>query len=87
MPQPLDIFCKWLVPNDHETILGIQVCNLCNDDLSWNEMIKNLYVHILMDSKISNNVWLDLCYKRLCDKQKLALDLYNITHSKNGLNT
>lgn len=42
MPQPLDIFCKWLIPNDHETILGIQMCNLCNDVLSWNEMIKKI---------------------------------------------
>jgi hypothetical protein len=42
MPQPLDKFCKWLTPNDHETILGIQMCNLCNDVLSWNEMIKKI---------------------------------------------
>ncbi len=42
MHQPLDIFCKWLIPNDHETILGIQMCNLCNDVLSWNEIIKKI---------------------------------------------
>jgi len=46
MLQPLKIFCNWLIPNDHETILNIQVGNLCNDDLSWNEMIKKNYTPI-----------------------------------------
>lgn len=26
--QPLDISCKWFIPSDHKTILGIQVDNL-----------------------------------------------------------
>ncbi len=38
-----------------------------------------------MDSKTSNNVWLYLCYKELCDKQKLTIGLYFSIHNKNGI--
>lgn len=43
MAKPSDISCKWLIPGEHEAILGIQVGSLYNDDISWNEMIKKFY--------------------------------------------
>lgn len=41
--RPPNLPCKWLVPGDHEAILGIQVGSLYSDDAAWNEMIKKFY--------------------------------------------
>ncbi len=38
-----------------------------------------------IDSKIFKNVWLlDLCCKKLCDKQNMVLGLCNFAQRKNG---
>lgn len=43
MPPPRDITCKWLIPGEHASVLGIEVGSLYNDDISWNEMVKKFH--------------------------------------------